>query len=468
MAIKTIIVISDLHVGASDLDDCDKTLEGHLVAFLTELAARKDCVELVINGDFLDFAQAPPWQGDELEATSPDGLPLCFTEDQSITKFRAISKAHPSIFSAISRFLAAKPDNQLTILPGNHDADFFWGRVRSEFADLVCNKDPSCRGRLRFHLDQVYRPALNQRIWIEHGHQYDPCNHFVVNDKACWSEATPPIFKDGVGQTRLYECVGTRFLLKFLNKLDSLYPFVDNVKPFSRFIRIFGVSALVPGYATVKALVTVYAILKYLSTTVTHKPSDLLGFEQPGKGPEKIWKQLISTMSNSERSDFDRKVRQRGFPIDAGKPLEMYVEKPANAEALMMFLAENIDLLEGMSERSSSLLGMSGEEGKLTLAKGFSLDETRELKRAAAKVLRLPGVTAAIMGHTHEPVDNSTALNYVNTGSWTRYYDFRKGTKLTSWDVLREKSSDSFPYELNYAEINPGQAQPIRKMTFAK
>ena len=36
-------------------------------------------------------------------------------------------------------------------------------------------------------------------------------------------------------------------MILFLNDLDRDYPYVDNVKPFSRFLQLFGASALSPG-----------------------------------------------------------------------------------------------------------------------------------------------------------------------------------------------------------------------------
>ena len=90
MTIKTAVVISDLHVGAGPLDDCDDELDGRIVSFIRETAERGS-VELIIAGDFLDFVQAPPWEGKHLEGVSPEGIQLCFTESQSIIKLAAIA-----------------------------------------------------------------------------------------------------------------------------------------------------------------------------------------------------------------------------------------------------------------------------------------------------------------------------------------------------------------------------------------
>src|SRR5215831_14598817 len=98
-----LVVISDIHVGAGILDDCDVELEKGIVAFLEDLAAHPVPTTLVINGDFLDFAQAEPWQSGDLESSTAEGVPLCFTEEQSVQKLKEIVRCHGVIFEAIRR-----------------------------------------------------------------------------------------------------------------------------------------------------------------------------------------------------------------------------------------------------------------------------------------------------------------------------------------------------------------------------
>jgi hypothetical protein len=274
MSSRSLIVISDLHISSGPLDDFDTELEAALVNFISELSKR-GAVELIINGDFLDFVQASPWKDSEFESTSPDGIPLCFTEEQSQLKLESICHAHPQVFKALEELLASDGSHRLTILPGNHDADLFWPSVQETLAARISG-GTSCSQRLCFLLDRVYRPHGFESIWIEHGHQYDPINSFFVGGESRWTTLLPPIFIDRQGKRRLYECIGTRFLLRFINTLDYSFPFVDNVKPFSRFLRIFGASALVPGYGPIKAAVTVCAMLKYLGHMAVASPEELL------------------------------------------------------------------------------------------------------------------------------------------------------------------------------------------------
>lgn len=459
-------VISDVHVGAGALDDCDAELENCLVEFLHELARRESAVELVINGDFLDFVQAEPWQGRALESVSAEGVPLCFTQEQSVKKLEQICCQHKPVFKALEAFLAAKPDNKVTILPGNHDADFFWTDVRALFVENVCGGRGEVASRLQFHLEQIYRPPGFPEVWIEHGHQYDPLNAFFVKGEPHWHPDLPPIFRDVEGQQRLYECTGTRFLIKFLNHLDAEYPFVDNVKPFSRFIAIFGASTFVRGYGPLKAAVAVVAMLRYLSGTLVHRPGELLkaGLEAYAD-PRELLSAAVEEMSDEERKAFTQELRRRGFEIN--RHLKMYVANRERAELLLTFLAENLDILDGLQgERAASLLGTSGGRHTLALASGFSVDETAELKAAAEGKLREGGAGAVIMGHTHEPVNFPPGPRYINTGSWTRYYRFADEERLRPWSFLKSSSYETFPYQLNYAEVVPGRDEPVRLVTF--
>jgi len=472
---RSLIVISDIHIGAGPLDDCDGELQSCLVRFLEQLCSRETPVELVINGDFLDFAQAAPWKGRELESESPLGIPLCFTEEQSRTKLESIVTEHIAVFKVLGELLRCIPENKLVILPGNHDADFFWPKVRDLFTEKVCGQSIQAREGLHFHLEQTYGPVDVPGVWIEHGNQHDPINSFYVDEydsisgantgkQLYWSRGRPPIFVDRNGFQRLYECTGTRFLIKFLNQLDADYPFVDNVKPFSKFLTTFGVSALASGYGPIKASLAVFGMVRYLLKTVVTNTGDLLGINSEQSGQvASIVAQLLAGLSSSEKKAFVERLRERGFKVD--RPIDMYFDNAGLTDQLLTYLSENLDLVADLPQPIDSYLSASGDEGYLSLAKGFNIDETRELMNAADKVTANNKTDVAIMGHTHEPVNDRLKTRYFNTGSWTRYYDFKE-KKLEHWSILRNDSYKLFPFQLNFVEITPGRERPAQMVTF--
>jgi metallophosphoesterase superfamily enzyme len=198
----TLVVISDLHMGSGSIDDFEPEIEKHFIAFLEDWRANNDGTELVINGDLLDFVQAQPYRGRELRAESKDEIPLCFTEDQSLQKLDAIYNEHKDSFQAIGSFLAHRTENRLVLLPGNHDADFYWPAVQQQFKKLVCGDDESVSQRLIYWLDSVYQPSTFPGVWIEHGHQHDPVSSFFMDDEPCWSADNNPIRLDRTGTKR--------------------------------------------------------------------------------------------------------------------------------------------------------------------------------------------------------------------------------------------------------------------------
>jgi UDP-2,3-diacylglucosamine pyrophosphatase LpxH len=444
------VVISDLHLGEGVLDDFDGELEAHLVAFLQWLGTLPQPVELIVNGDFLDFAQATPWRGSDLEGATPAGAPLCFTEQQSVDKFGAIRDAHRATFDAVRRFLAARDGNRLVVIPGNHDADFFWPGVRREFVEACASGDLA--RRITIPLARVYRPETAPWLWVEHGHQHDPVNAFFVDGEERWSADKPPIMTAADGTRRLYECIGTRFLIRFMNGLDARYPLVDNVKPFSRFLKIFGASALRWGRGPLDGVIAVAQMTAYLVQTLASRDGDLLEVARedgPAANPLATW---FRNASPADRERLRAALRDGGFRLRLG--LDMALERPEEAERIMDFLGTHLDLVAGLGDGDGALLGAS--PGTLALGASFLGDETRDLRVGAQGAAAREGVTTVIMGHTHQPVEDVGGYTYFNTGSWTRYYVFEDSEKTVPWRMLREGSYERFPYRLRYAFVEPG------------
>lgn len=451
-------IISDLHIGAGPLDDCDDELEGRIVAFLDQFASQPEPSILVVNGDFLDFAQAEPWQSAELEAETAMGTPLCFTEEQSVEKLRCIVASHRAVFQALGRIVRPASLHRVVVLPGNHDPDFFWPRVRREFVRAVAKRGERDRVRLSFHLEQAYRPADFDGLWIEHGHQYDDCNKFAVNGQPRWSQALPPILPDETGVPRLLECVGTRFLIKFLNGLDQKYPFVDNVKPFSKFVRLFLVSTVQRDFGPLPAAVAYWGFLKFFAFALAKSPRDLLSSDQDQPDPKVLFEQFGKRLRDLPSGDAERLatgMRQRGFDFEA-MSFGFYLDDEQRVQKLLDFLAAHADLLAAISadDNEDGLLSI-GDDRYLTLGGGYLTNETEALQQAAARLVADGSAKAVVMGHTHEPVWPTAELNYLNIGCWTRYLrEAEQPRRQWSWSILKDQSYRNFPYELGYAEVS--------------
>jgi len=447
-----LVVISDIHIGSGRLDDCDAELEGAIINFLEILAKDTLPVELVINGDFLDFVQAEPWQGTDLESQTSANIPLCFTEEQSLEKLNGIVAAHYRIFDALNVFLSSVAEHKLVILPGNHDVDFFWSEIRKKFVEVVSKGDGGVQQRLKFHLQKAYQPQNFPGVWIEHGHQYDECNKFEVHGEPRWSEEAKPVFIDNDGKPRLLECVGTRFLIKFLNHLDAEYPFVDNVKPFSKFVKMFLVSSLVPEFGLLKAAVALWAFISYFNKTAYESPVDILGGHMEQPNPVSLFAKRFSALSPQNTKDLTSRLKRDGFDFK-GMPFSFYLRDDGRTECLLDHICRNPHILDAIREEDIGYLSKKSIGGYLTLSSSYLKDETEELKAAAKNLLATESISSVIMGHTHEPVDPVDDFNYVNTGSWTRNYrDTKDQRYVRSWDLLRKSAYEKFPFELSYAQ----------------
>ncbi len=443
-------VISDLHIGAGELDDCDAGCEAALVEFIGSLTGQPG-VELVLNGDSFDFVQADPWTLPGMSGRSPDGLPLAHTRSHALSKARAIMKAHGRIFDALGHFLRSE-GARLTLMPGNHDADLFWPDVRAEMqARIVAARGGGSGGSgtlPRWHLERVYQPPRAPGVWIEHGHQYDANNRFFGDaakpETECWSEKRPPIFADTDGDERLFECIGTRFLARYLNALDRRYPFVDNIKPFKRFLQVAGSSAVTLQGGSLRAALSVLAFLRFAAVESVTAPANLLSVLESGAGLGPT----LAALDRNTSGALAQALVNAGLDL-RGMSFDIAVGNADEALRILDFALAHEDLLDATAFDLHGLLSADGgEDGNLSLGVALFIDETDALRRAAQRCLK-NGAQCVVMGHTHELVDEP---GYKNTGSWTRYWQVPAGAEMPSWRQL-VKDAATLPMQLRYAFV---------------
>lgn len=198
------LVLSDLHLGGGDrLDDFDD--DEALVAFLDHYAAGQP-TELILAGDTVEFLQVrlPGLDDDE------------YSDSAAARRLDHIVAAHRSVFEALARFASA-PDNQVTVLIGNHDFELHFPAAKERFRQAL-GLPPGDR-RLRFGVS--YRGG---GMYLVHGNQFDGWNRFLHFD----------------GVSEPFEVVrGTQLVKEVINDLEDdplpIAPLLDNVKPTSAF-----------------------------------------------------------------------------------------------------------------------------------------------------------------------------------------------------------------------------------------
>lgn len=210
------VVISDLHLGRG------RTLEGGATNSLEEFYFGKKLVEffnyycsgefkdaeveVIINGDFLNFLQTD-YHGHFLTVV---------TEGIAVSQLQSILDGHKDVFLAMKAF-AAHPNRLITYVVGNHDQAMLWPATR-----LLLNEtlDTDIRYKnIVYFFDGVH---------IEHGHMHEAANRLDPKRFFLKRDLPEPI---------LNLPFGSHFFVDFVLKLKHKHSHVDKVRPFNALIR---------------------------------------------------------------------------------------------------------------------------------------------------------------------------------------------------------------------------------------
>jgi UDP-2,3-diacylglucosamine pyrophosphatase LpxH len=213
---KLKLVISDLHLGRG------RTLEGgatnpleefyfgqKLVEFLNYYSTGQYVdheVELIINGDFLNFLQVD-YRGHFLTV---------ITESVSLEKLKTIVEGHEEVFDALRNFAAA-PGRSITYIVGNHDQCMLWPGTRAYLND-----------RLQTSIKYKNIVYFFDGVHIEHGHMHEAANR--LDPKRFF-------LKKNLPEPILNLPFGSHFFVDFVLRLKHVHPHVDKVRPFKQMIR---------------------------------------------------------------------------------------------------------------------------------------------------------------------------------------------------------------------------------------
>jgi UDP-2,3-diacylglucosamine pyrophosphatase LpxH len=204
---------------------------------------------LILNGDVFDFLQVVSLPRNGLPLRTVKGVDqrsdltaneqrygLGTTALESEWKLKQIAKGHQRFFAALGWFVAR--GNQVALVRGNHDVELFWEQVQERFvvetrrADtrrwVREGGDPPASAeaydqRIRFY-PWIYH--VPERIYVEHGCQYEAANHF--------RDFMHPVLVDDPERIELPW--GSLFVRYLFNRVEDIHPFADNVKPLTRYL----------------------------------------------------------------------------------------------------------------------------------------------------------------------------------------------------------------------------------------
>jgi UDP-2,3-diacylglucosamine pyrophosphatase LpxH len=371
MAQAEAFVVSDLHLGAGDadpeLEDFDQ--DDKFAEFVAQIAGPG--VTLFINGDFIDFAQIPPYE-------VPTPHHLLWAEAASLVKVQRATDAHALVFSALAGLLAKGGALRLHI--GNHDLDLAWPSVQAHLRTLL---QPGSPDALQF----ITTFSRYHGVHIEHGHMFTPEN--VTNDAEAFIHEWP----EGSGDRYLERVWGTDFMLQFYNDLERTYPFADAVKPM--------VAVLYHGlrnrWVRAREVVRLVLFLKRRGIPLSAITSAVLGPEEPG------FTDVLAAFQEDEWQD--AVVQRSNQDPDFLAEVDAEVKRlPENERAIVATPRKvEVGAGAGVVEEQGATLGIFRED--------------RELRAARARFAE-PGVTHAVYGHTHAVVDGALEGRLFNPGTW--------------------------------------------------
>lgn len=414
---RTLVVISDLHIGGTYPEEGSESSRGFrlcthvdaLIAFIQSLpkSSRDNATELVINGDFVDFLAEPAdAASDESNANWQPFIP---SPQQAVDVFRRIACRDAALFDALRVFL--RGGGRLTLLLGNHDVELSLPEVRRELESVL---DASGRDLAFVYDGEAYcvGPVL-----IEHGNRYDPWN--VVDHDALRrlrsaqsrrespdAEFTPP--------------AGSHLVAGVMNHIKKDYPFVDLLKPENEVVLPI-LLALAPEYRRhvfAAARLAAKAKLRRYGVTVQRATLGDAGFSggAAGDGRAVVETAIANALPTEDADPFIRQVL---------------------GDATDVTLLDG-DIADGMTTRASvwgwmrlltvpSAQPLSERLPALRLAlqaarKSFDFCRDREVASYldAAQKISDAGARVVIFGHTHlaKSIPLARGGLYINTGTW--------------------------------------------------
>lgn len=218
---KVILVISDLHLSAGKMFKGKRNLledfhyDNELIDFLNYYCSgdyEQVEVELVINGDFLDFLAVPyvEFYDDEF-----------WSETAALAKLKMIMKAHGGVLEALKTFLAT-PNKRIVYIIGNHDAEFVFDSLKEKFLNYF--------GELRKNFilsNSISTHIPTKGVCIQHGHQYERAHQFDQENA---------IVETLNGEKYFIPPWGSYYVTNVINKYKQERSFINAVRPIKHFM----------------------------------------------------------------------------------------------------------------------------------------------------------------------------------------------------------------------------------------
>jgi UDP-2,3-diacylglucosamine pyrophosphatase LpxH len=472
---EELIVISDLHLSAGYNEKTGKYsrnedffFDKEFKRFLEHLQKKPPKKNLIIAGDMFDFLQVDPggrinqfeefveelkkdpkeqksgtdeYIKDISEIVKKCGVDIDKSKQnitdkeifyglgtgqlKTVWKLVEIVNGHKEFFVALANFLYE--GNRLTIITGNHDIELYWPCVTEvlKVCTAVQFKDDSMkeqklnttRNSIKAKIDFCHWFYYNQefKVYIEHGNQYDTFNSFEYF-------LYPHL---GVDSDTLWLPFGSYLVRYFFNKLETVHPFADNIKPISKYaLWAWREDKLVLLKVIKEHFFMVFKIFKRRKDFFKADTEKLKGLNEA----------KLEELKKSNEPHFDKIdeiYRSMKTPLTYSKlsiffffagTISFVITVLALVVLVILYIFDiNIPLSAILSPLGLSLVPI----GKWIYHKYFEKNFFEKNKKKIQMIKEnLNDVQTIIFGHTHDPdirkVNNDCW--YVNTGTWTTVF----------------------------------------------
>ncbi len=427
---------------------------------------------LAVNGDFMDFLQVSeiPDSAEDLRVDPSYGLKTGPRE--SAWKVRRIVLGHERFFEKLAEFLEL---HRLIIVSGNHDAEFNYPQVQDTFVESVARIAEIDPTRLRERIEFRRWFYFDGDVYFEHGHQYDRLNSFrtILETRLPSGPRLPEEERDDLELP-----LGSLFVRYLFNRVETVSPIADNIKPPTRFLSWFVVHQ--PLSALYFAVSDGREVLRRIRRKWRHNPPEAYADrDRSQKAALADLAESLATASHAAGKEewLERLVRLQALrespllvPGD-GRPWRLLRSSigPFRTPLLLgvfffvlisgVFLALYPLIVAALPSSVSRILAgwlaslphplletfrwlFLAEIAGWVLVRLLKRDPQRtirqRLRQRALEIQQLTGARFILMGHTHDPdlLHLPNGGLYLNSGTWTKVFSdedrvFREEKELT-------------------------------------
>jgi UDP-2,3-diacylglucosamine pyrophosphatase LpxH len=422
---------------------CTHTAE--LKAFIDALVQSTSdagCVELVLNGDTVDFLA-------ETSTATGGWTPFTSDLDEAVEKFETIAKRDREIFEALRRYLDR--GGRLVVLLGNHDIELGLPPVR---AALRRRLGVTAQHDFEFIYDgeaYVVGDAL-----IEHGNRYDVWNQ--VDMDALRRVRSLASRRQIVPKRRAFDPPpGSRLVCSVINPIKQDYSFIDLLKPETE-IAVPIVLALEPGYRWHIGRLARQAARKWRhglkEADLPYRKGDIGSFQEPDTS--EIGGDMMAGIEPPPASADDeeeRPLRELLHGVLGEQAAAFWDEVESSTESdsspedgTDIAAMDHINRLRGFSRLFFSAKSEALEKRLPALLRVIRAIQTKQMFSQdhealpeylnAARTLAGHGFRYVIFGHTHLPKRVSLDKDrwYLNSGAWADVMRFPEDIGRLPWD----------------------------------